>query len=177
MTVIVVIALVLALAAFAFAGLVGAPYVPIHRRNQIALLDLIDLKPGQTIVDLGSGDGQLLRAAAKRGLSAIGYEINPVMVAVSWLVCWPYRKRVSIHRANLWHTIVPPADAIYVFLMPRFMARLDAKLANEIKRPTTVISYVFPIPGRTPVKKGAGSLIYRYPPTPSTKLETEGQLS
>lgn len=164
---IAIVILALILAAFAFAGLVGAPYVPIHRRNQTALLDLLDLKPGQTLVDLGSGDGQLLRAAASRGLRAVGYEVNPVMVAVSWLVCWPYRQRVAIHRANLWHTPIPPADAVYVFLLPKFMARLDAKLTAEIKHPTTVISYVFPIPGRTPVKTGAGSLIYRYPHQPA----------
>jgi len=161
---IVIFALIVA--AFAFAGLAGAPYVPIHRRNQAALLNLIDLRPGQTLVDLGSGDGQLLRAAAKRGLHAIGYEINPVMVAVSWLVCWPYRQRVTIRRANIWHTTLAPADAIYAFLMPRFMSRLDAKLTAEIKQPTVVISYVFPIPDRTPVKTGAGSLIYHYPPQP-----------
>ena len=160
---IALIILLLILAAFAFAGLAGAPYVPIHRRNQTALLNLLDLKPGQTLVDLGSGDGQLLRLAAKRGLRAIGYEINPFMVAISWLVCLRYRRLVTIRRANLWHITVPPADAVYVFLMPRFMARLDAKLAAEIKQPTTIISYVFPIPGRTPIKKGAGSLIYHYP--------------
>ena len=113
--------------------------------------------------NLGSGDGRLLRLAAARGIRCTGYEINPVMVAVSRLVCWRYRRLVSIHLANLWQIKLPAADAVYVFLMPRFMTRLDRKLAAEIKRPTTVISYVFEIPGRRAVHRGAGSFIYRYP--------------
>ena len=159
----VIILVLLAIAiAFAIGGLLGAPYVPIRRRDSRQLLELAGLKRGQTLVDLGSGDGQLLRLAASRGIRGIGYEINPIMVLVSRLVCWRYRRLVKIHLANLWQTKLPPADAVYVFLMPRFMERLDRKLEAEIQRPTRVISYVFEIPGRRPVERGAGSLIYEY---------------
>ena len=161
MVVAILVLLVIAVA-FAAGGLLGAPYVPIRRRDSPALLDLAGLKPGQTLVDLGSGDGQLLRLAASRGIRGIGYEINPFMVLVSRLVCWRYRRLIKIHLANLWQIRLPPADAVYVFLMPRFMDRLDRKLSAEIRRPTRVISYVFEIPGRTPIKRGAGSLIYEY---------------
>jgi SAM-dependent methyltransferase len=160
--VIIILVLLLVAVAFAVAGLAGAPYVPIRRRDSQALLDLAQLGPGQTLVDLGSGDGQLLRLAAARGIHCIGYEINPIMVLISRLVCWRYRRLVKVHLANLWHVNLPPADAVYVFLMPKFMQRLDHKLTAEVKRPTRVISYVFEIPGRHPVLRGAGSLIYEY---------------
>jgi len=157
-----ILSLLLVTGAFAIAGVAGAPYVPIRRRDSRSLLDIAKLKPGQTLVDLGSGDGQLLRLAAARGIRCIGYEINPVMVLVSRLVCWRYRRLVTIHLANLWQVKLPPADAIYVFLMPRFMSRLDRKLQSELTRPTTIISYVFEIPGRQPTSHGAGSYIYHY---------------
>jgi len=154
--------LLIVVAAFAVAGFLGAPYVPILKRDYVPLLELSGLKPGQTLVDLGSGDGRLLRAAASRGIRAIGYEINPFMVFVSRIVCWRYRKLIKIHLANLWQIRLPPADAIYVFLMPRFMERLHAKFTVELTRPTTVISYVFAIPGQKPIRQGANSYIYRY---------------
>jgi SAM-dependent methyltransferase len=160
--VILILVLLAVAIAFAAGGLLGAPYVPIRRRDSGALLELTGLKPGQTLVDLGSGDGQLLRLAASRGIRGIGYEINPVMVVVSRVVCWRYHRLVKIHLANLWQIPLPAADAVYVFLMPRFMKRLDDKLSAEIKQPTRVISYVFEIPGRTPLRQGAGSLIYEY---------------
>ena len=37
---------------------------------------------GLRLVDFGSGDGRLVKAAASRGMSAVGYELNP------YLVCW-----------------------------------------------------------------------------------------
>ena len=160
---------------FAIGGLLGAPYVPIRRRDSHHLLDLANLHSGQTLIDLGSGDGQLLRLAASRGIRGIGYEINPVMVLISKLICWRYRRLIKIHLANLWHIKLPPADAVYVFLMPRFMERLHSKFTSEITKPTRVISYVFEIPGLKPVKRGAGSNIYEYPPKhqPKEQLETE----
>lgn len=148
--------------AFAVAGLMGAPYVPILRRDHQPLLNLINLKPGQTLIDLGSGDGQLLRAAAARGIRCIGYEINPVMVFISRIVCWRYRKLVTIHLANLWQLHLPPTDAIYAFLMPKFIDRLDHKLTTEVTHPTLVISYIFEIPSHIPYRQGANSFIYQY---------------
>lgn len=161
--------------AFAVGGLMGAPYVPILRRDSRPLLDLSGLKAGQTLVDLGSGDGQLLRAAAARGIRGIGYEINPIMVLVSRLVCWRYRRLITIHQANLWKVNLPAADVIYVFLMPRFMKRLDLKLTQELLRPTTVISYIFEIPGRQPATRGANAFVYRY--STGTALKATSQSS
>jgi hypothetical protein len=158
-TFLVIIGVVLA---FGLGIIKGAPYVPILRRERTALFELAELQPGQTIIDLGSGDGRLLRAAAARGLHAIGYEINPLLVLVSWIVCWRYRHLVRIKLANMWQVRLPPADAIYVFLLDRYMVQLDAKLSAEITQPTKVISHVFAIPGRTAVKASAMTKMYLY---------------
>ena len=71
----------------------GAPYVPTHRRKIMAALDLMNLKSNDMVVDLGSGDGNFLIAAARRGWRAVGYEINPVLCLISWLRCLPWLVR------------------------------------------------------------------------------------
>jgi hypothetical protein len=158
---ILLIILVIA-AIFAFAGLKGAPYVPILRHDSAALLRLAGLKPGQTLIDLGSGDGRLLREAAAKGIKGIGYEINPFMVWVSRLVCWRYRTLVNIHLGDLWHTKLPTADVVYVFLMPRHMPALHAYLTSQLHRPTKVISYAFEIPGAKLINRNRNTFVYQY---------------
>ena len=149
-------------AVFAFAGLKGAPYVPILKHDSVALLQLAKLKPGQTLVDLGSGDGRLLRTAAAQGINGIGYEINPFMVWVSRLVCWRYRRLVTIHLGDLWRTALPPAEVVYVFLMPQHMTKLHQYLSARINRPTRVISYAFEIPGAKLIDRNKNTFVYQY---------------
>ena len=110
--------------------------------------------------DLGSGDGRLLRSAAARGIRGIGYEINPVMFAISLIVCWRYRKLISIHLADLWRIKLPASDAVYVFLMPKFMPRLSKKLGDELHHKTTIVSYAFELPNRTPVRRNKNTFVY-----------------
>jgi SAM-dependent methyltransferase len=147
---------------FAVAAVTGAPWLPTMRREAEAALDLAQLKPGQTIIDLGSGDGRLLAAAARRGYRAIGYEINPFMYLVSLIVTRRYRRLVTIRLADFWHVPLPPADAIYVFLIQRLMPRLDAKLTRELTQPTLVISFVFAIPDRQPTVTTKNTYLYQY---------------
>jgi hypothetical protein len=149
--------------AFAIAGKVGAPYLPILGRDSAAFFKLAGLKPGQTLIDLGSGDGRLLRAAAKQGIRCIGYEINPFMVIISKIVCWRYRRLVTIQLANFWRVELPAADVIYVFLLPKYMERLDRRLAAQIHRPTRLISYAFKIPNRPVAKHNSNTFVYEYP--------------
>jgi hypothetical protein len=147
---------------FGLGAILGAPYVPILRRDSQRILSQMSLKPGQTLIDLGSGDGRLLRAAAAQGITCIGYEINPYLVLISRIVCWRYRKLVTIHTADIWHITLPPADAIYIFILDRYMGRLESKFEKEISKPTKVISYVFQLPHKTPIKQTHNTYTYEF---------------
>ena len=64
-----------------FSAFTGAPYVPSHRRDVArAFRELYSLDANDVLVDIGSGDGVVLRQASQRGARAVGYEIHPLLV-------------------------------------------------------------------------------------------------
>jgi SAM-dependent methyltransferase len=141
----------------------GAPYLPILAPERDKLLDLVDLKPGQTILDLGCGDGTLLLAAARRGIRGVGYEISPFWWLVATLRTRRYRKLVTIQLANYWQRDWPKADAIYIFLITRFMTKATTEFARRLDYPVMVASYGFALP-EVPVVRLEGAIyLYKYP--------------
>ena len=87
---------------FSFVIFFGAPYLPTLKPEAQKALGLLDLKPGQTLLELGSGDGRVLKQAAKQGIRGIGYELNPLLVIYSQISCWRYRKLVTFKCRNFW---------------------------------------------------------------------------
>jgi hypothetical protein len=156
--------LVISLILITFSGvlLFGAPYLPTLKKQQKEALDLLSLKPGQVLIELGSGDGCILKEAARRGITAIGYEINPLLVVYGKISCWPVRKLVKIHWRNFWHISISPADGIYTFLLDRYMPKLDRKIESEIEKPLKLVSNTFELPGRKPIKKQSGLMLYHF---------------
>ena len=114
------------------------------------------------VYDLGCGDGRFLRAAARRGLVAIGYELNPFMFAWSWLTTRRYGRRVKVRFGNFWRTDISGADAVFVFLLDKYMKKLDSKLKSEGKKGLRLASHTFKIPGRKPAAKKYGVFLYKY---------------
>ncbi len=146
---------------FGFVILFGAPYLPTRKKQTDAALDLLDLKPGQTLLELGCGDGRVLRAAAARGIRCTGFELNPVLVVVAWLVTVRYRKLVSVRWGNFWTASWPQADGIFVFLLDKYMGKLDAKI-KEQARPLRLASFAFKVPGKKPATYKNGIFLYHY---------------
>lgn len=153
---------------FAAVSLRGAPYVPTHRRTIETALDILPLKMGDTIVDLGAGDGAFLKAAANRGLKAVGLEINPILCIVAWLYCWRVRDQVTILWRDFWLTDIPPdTKAVFVFLAGPYMNKLAHKLKQQMatrSQPLWVVSHGFAIPGLTATKERAGLHVYKLSP-------------
>jgi len=141
--------------------LVGAPYVPSKKLHINAGLDLLNLQKGQTMIELGSGDGRVLREAARRGINCIGYELNPILYLVSLVVCFKYRKTIKIKLKNYWLADLSGADGIFVFLAGAYMKKLDKKMLS-LKKPVKLVSVGFAIPGRKPVKTESAVHLYKY---------------
>ncbi len=129
--------------------LFGAPYLPTLRPQVEQAMELVNLKSGQTLIELGCGDGRVLIAAARQGINAIGYELNPFLALIAWVRTRSYKNQIKIICGNFWTRDLPKGDAIFTFLLPKYMAKLDAKLAAYEHKPIKLVSIAFAIPGKT----------------------------
>lgn len=152
----------LLIAAYSFVLLFGAPYFPSLSPHVKAGLDLLDLKKGQTVYDLGCGDGRFLKAAAQRGIKAVGYELNPFMFLYAWFTTRRYRKLVKVRWGNFWKADLADADAIFIFLLTKYMKRFDRFVKDKAPKGVKVASHAFKIPGKKPVAKEYGVFLYKY---------------
>jgi SAM-dependent methyltransferase len=154
---------VLLILAYGFVIPFGAPFLPTMKKQRQDALDMLELRPGQVFVDLGSGDGSLLVLAAERGLRAVGYEINPFLWLYSWARTRRFGRRVRVHLKSFWRADLSAADGVFVFLITHHMQRL-AKLINarQGKKPLRVVSHAFKIPAKKPARKSGALFLYIY---------------
>lgn len=137
---------------FGFVVAFGAPYVPsLHAEVRRAFKQLYSVGANDVVVDLGSGDGQVLVEAAKLGATGYGYELNPLLVLISRL---RLRGRAKVSLANMW-TIKLPKDTtlVYVFAVSRDSRRLVRFLEHEasrLNRAITVMTFGAGLPGNKP---------------------------
>lgn len=150
---------------FALVLLVGAPYVPTLPKQKSAAIAaaLADAK-SPLLYELGSGDGTVMLAAAKLGVRSVGYELNPIMWAISYARLWRYRTLADVRFGDFWTKNIADADVIFVFLHPRFMKKLDKKITQEARKKIKLISFAFEVPGKKPDATTDGLFIYIYKP-------------
>lgn len=141
----------------------GSPYAPTKSDRMEHIFALADARPGELLVDLGSGNGAVLLAAAERGIRSRGVEINPFWV---WYSRWRIAQRGFTHlatvvRGNMFTHPVADADIIFLFLVPVAMALLSERLRREASPRTRIIAHRFILPGWTPVKQKETILLYQ----------------
>lgn len=153
---------------FGFVVFFGAPYVP-SKKGEVkkAFEELYPLGPDDTLVDIGSGDGVVLRLAAQRGAKAVGYEINPLLVMLSrWLS--RSTPEVTVHFASFWRATLPSTTTVvYVFGDSRDIAKMTRKVeetATAVQRPLFFISYAIAVPEYTPVGQVGAHYLYKVEP-------------
>ncbi len=158
---------------FGFVVFRGAPYVPSHRRfARIALTDLYPLSSKDVVIDLGSGDGVILRLAATLGAKrAVGYELNPALVVLSKFLARKYGN-VDTKLADFWLIDLPSdTTVVYAFAVSRDMAKLGRKMqqtADLLKRPISLVTYGLALKGKEPTRELQAHRLYVFKPTDST---------
>lgn len=158
-------ALLVIILLFCVTALTGAPYVPSHLRDvQQALTQLYSLGPEDCLVDMGSGDGVVLKVARQQGARAFGVELNPLLVLLSR---WRLRgdTKAMVVCGNLYHTNFPAGTTVvYTFGDSRDIARMAAHVQQQATRlgiDLWFISYAFAVPGWAPVREQGAHKLYR----------------
>lgn len=129
------------------------PYVPSRKSAIQKMLKLAQLKPGQTIYDLGCGDGRLLFTAEKHyRTQGIGFEIAPLVYLSGLLRKFITRSKSQIRFQNFFHVNLKNAHTIFCYLTPYALKKLVPKLKKECPKGTRIFSNTFSIEGLKPQK-------------------------
>jgi SAM-dependent methyltransferase len=121
------------------------PYVPTPPEVVERMLDMAGVKPGDFVIDLGSGDGRIAIAAAKRGARAFGVDIDPQRVEEARQNA---RKagvegKVSFSRQNLFDTRIGEATVLTMYLLRKVNLDLRPRVLDELEPGTRVVSHAF----------------------------------
>ncbi|MBW1780041.1 MAG: class I SAM-dependent methyltransferase [Deltaproteobacteria bacterium] len=149
----------------------GALFVATAVPRIQAFLDALPMDPDDRLVDLGCGDGRVLRAAAKKyHVQAVGFEVNPVAYLVAKTLS-AASEGVRIRYGNFWAVDLSEADVVFCYLFPDLMERLSIKLVRELRPGARVVSCNFPLSGWKPTtivrplprRHGDPIYLYRFP--------------
>lgn len=149
----------------------GAPYVPSQKRFvRQAFSELYPLGAEDVLVDVGSGDGIVLRLASERGARAVGYELNPLLVIISRLLS-RRDDRVEVKLADFWLTPLPDdTTIIYAFAVTRDIKKMTKKMqreADRLQRPLRFMSYGNALTGREADMSLSAYYLYTFYPLQS----------
>jgi ubiquinone/menaquinone biosynthesis C-methylase UbiE len=139
-----------ALSAQDFSGENLAPFIPSPQLVVEHMLDAARIRPGETVYDLGSGDGRVVITAAQK------YRANAVGIEISEILCKLTLKKVNllglgsqvriIHDSAL-KVDLSPADVVTIYLLTSSNERLRPNLEKYLKPSARVVSLNFGVPG------------------------------
>ena len=149
-----------------------APYVASPVQVVDRMLAMASLKPGETLYDLGSGDGRILISAVEKyKVKAVGVEISPKLVAkaTASIEKAGLDGRARVIQGDLLDVDLTGADVVTIYLATSLNEQLRPRLEKYLKPGARVISHDYAVPGWKPSKidktEGASThthLIYLY---------------
>ena len=146
-------------------------YVPTPQHVVDQMLELADVRSGDVLYDLGSGDGRIPIAAAREfGARGVGIEIDPELVRRSEANAREagVTDRVTFRHADLFEAEIGGATVVTLFLYPDVNLRLRPKLLAELEPGTRVVSYWHDMGDWKPEKidsaRRAAIYLWRIPP-------------
>lgn len=126
-------------------------WIPTSQPMLERMLDMAGLGPDDRLVDLGSGDGVTVIAAARRGATAHGIEFNPDLVALSrrHARAAGVAGRATFEQGDIFESNFSDATVVTLFLMPEINLRLRPVLL-EMRPGTRIVSNSFDMGDWTP---------------------------
>lgn len=132
------------------------PYVPATDAQISNVVKALEISkktnPGRRLIDLGSGDGRIVFAAASQGFTATGVELNPVLVVYSRVssLIKGLSRQTTFLRKDLFTVDYKFYDKVVVFGVDTLMPQLEEKF-KSLQSPLDVIVCRFPLPDQQPL--------------------------
>ncbi|MFH1623164.1 MAG: hypothetical protein ABIA12_01440 [Candidatus Aenigmatarchaeota archaeon] len=129
-------------------------FVPLPMGTVRAMLRLANLRRGETLYDLGSGDGRTVIEASKLGARGVGIEYSiPIHLLARLRVALSGVHDVKLMRKDFFKIKLNDADVVTFYLTPKLAKRLGPKLKRELRKGARVVSAAHEIPGWKPMEK------------------------
>jgi SAM-dependent methyltransferase len=130
-------------------------FTPTRHGIADAMLTLAGVTRDDVVYDLGSGDGRIpIIAAQKYGAKAVGIEIDPRLVELSWRIAneAEVADKVSFVVGDLFEADLGKATVVTMYLSTSIMKALEPKL-RALKPGTRIVSHHFSMPAWKPDKR------------------------
>lgn len=117
------------------------------------------------MIDLGTGDGRILIAAARdRGARGLGVDIDPVRIRQAQANASCRADRVDFVVADLSETPLGRADVVMKYLLPEVNLQLRPRLRAELRPGARVVSHAFDMGDWQPddTRRMGGDTVYRW---------------
>jgi SAM-dependent methyltransferase len=126
-------------------------WVPTSPELVEKMLDLAKVTPADFVIDLGSGDGRNVIAAAKRGARALGVEFNPDMVALARRLAAEagVSDKATFVEGDMYEADISGATVLALFLLPKNLEQLKPKML-AMKPGSRIVLNTFAIPDWKP---------------------------
>lgn len=131
------------------------PFVPSPQDVVEKMVDLAGVKSGDVVYDLGSGDGRIVIAAAKRGARAIGFEIDGDLVRQSQenIQKAGVQDLAEIRQQDILTVDLAPASVVTMYLLPDVNLKLKPNILKQLKPGSRVVSHSFDMGDWRPDKR------------------------
>ena len=132
-----------------------APFVPSPQRVVDRMLEMAAPKAGETVYDLGCGDGRVVITAAQRfKAKGVGIEVDDRLVqrATDKITAMNLQDQVKIIKGDLLLADLSGADVVVIYLLTGSNEILRPRLEKFLKPGARVVSYSYAIPGWKPTK-------------------------
>lgn len=121
------------------------PYVPTPDEVVEKMLDIAQVQSDDYVIDLGSGDGRIVIAAAKRGASGHGIDLDPERIAEARKNARKEKvdDKVLFKEQDIFETDISEASVITMYLLPSVNKKLRPTLLDELQPGTRIVSHSF----------------------------------
>ena len=131
------------------------PFVPTPIGVVDKMLELAEVKKGDVIYDLGSGDGRIvIRAAKKYGVRAVGIEMDQILLDKAWkdAKAAGVSHLVEFRAEDALQTNLSRATVVTLYMLPWFNEKIKPNLKKYLKPGARIVAHDFGIEGWQPDK-------------------------